>query len=262
MTDTETAAQLLSQARIDMKRLDLLPELARPQTPEEAYGCQNRLTSRLLSHYGGEFIGYKIACTNKLAQELLHVSGPFHGRMFSAHSSASPGRLRTADFFMRVMEAEFAFLMARDLGPSGAPYTREQVADAVEGVLPGLEVVDSRFHNWTTVGAPSLIADNACHGAWVRGALVRDWQGLDLAAQEVKLLVNGAVAQKGSGAAVLGHPLAALEWLANHLAARGSGLRAGEYVTTGVTTDIYLAEKGDRVEADFGPVGRVEVVWV
>lgn len=261
MPDVEAGARLLANARVKMQRLPELPPEARPQTPEEAYLCQDFLVDALRRHYGGQFIGYKIACTNKLAQDLLHVSGPFSGRMFSTHIRESPGRLRAADFFMRVMEAEFAFRMGRDLPASGAPYTREQVADAIEGVLPGLEVVDSRFDSWTTIGAPALIADNACHGAWVKGALVRDWRSFPLAAQEVQLLVNGSVVQRGSGAAVLGHPLNAMEWLANHLASRGSALRAGEYITTGVTTDIYLAKAGDRVQADFGPIGRVEVIW-
>jgi 2-keto-4-pentenoate hydratase len=254
-------ARLLADARIKLQRLESLPDSARPLDADEAYRCQDLLVDRLLAHYGGEIIGYKIACTNKLAQDLLHVTGPFHGKMFSAHSTESPGRLRAADFFMRVMEAEFAFRMARDLPAEAGPFTREQVADAVEGVLPGLEVVDSRFNSWTTVGGDLLIADNACHGAWVKGALIADWRGFDLAAQSVELLVNGAVNQTGTGAAVLGHPLNALEWLANDLSARGTGLRAGQYITTGVTTGVYLAERGDRVEADFGHVGHVEMLW-
>lgn len=131
---------------------------------------------------------------------------------------------------------------------------------AVEGVLPGIEVVDSRYDSWTTVGTPSLIADNACHAAWVPGPLVKNWREVDLAAQQVRLLINGDLKGEGSGAAVLGHPLNALTWLANELNTRGVGLQAGDYVTTGVTTDIYLAEAGDRVLADFGALGQVELM--
>jgi 2-keto-4-pentenoate hydratase len=149
--------------------------------------------------------------------------------------------------------------MARDLSPSATPYTRDQVADAVDGVLAGIEIVDSRYDSWTTVGTPSLIADNACHGAWVHGPLVTDWRSIDLAVQPVELIINGVTKDIGSGAAVLGHPLNALTWLANALSARGRQLQAGDYVTTGVTTDIYLAGPGDEVVADFGRVGRIKV---
>ena len=140
MANIEAGAQLLAEAHINLKRMESLPEEARPLSADDAYRCQDSLVAQLRAHYGGEIIGYKIACANKLAQDLLHVEGPFHGKMFSAHSTESPGRLHTADFFMRVMEAEFAFRMARDLPAGGGPFTSEQIADAVEGVLPGLEV--------------------------------------------------------------------------------------------------------------------------
>lgn len=247
-----------------MQRLAELPPDVRPQTPDAAYAVQADLIPQLLSHFGGTAIGYKIACTNQIAQRQLHVDSPFFGRLLSATTLESPARIQSPEYFMRVMEAEFAFQMASDLPPLGTPYTRDQVAAAVAGVMPGIEVVDSRFDSWTTVGTPSLIADNACHAAWIRGPLVRDWQGhdwqtIDLAAQKVRLIINGQLKDEGSGAAVLGHPLNALTWLANALNARGLGLCAGDCITTGVTTDIYLAGPGDCVTADFGSIGVVEL---
>jgi 2-keto-4-pentenoate hydratase len=78
----------------------------------------------------------------------------------------------------------------------------------------------------------------------------------------VSVTVNGKVLREGSGGNVLGHPLNALEWLVNNLSARGLGLKAGQYVTTGVTTEVYMAERGDRITAHFGPVGSVDLVLV
>jgi len=247
-------SQDLLNAYVQRVRLVELPAGARPATPQEAYQCQGRFVERL-----GRTIGYKIACTNAIAQRFLSMPEPFYGRLLAASTSDSPARLAAGDFFMRIIESEFAFQFARDLPASARPLDREQIADALAGVLPGIEIVDSRFASWTTVGAPSLIADNACHGAWVKGALVTDWRHLDLAAQAVELRVNGTVVQRGSGSAVLGHPLNALEWLVHCLHAQGIGLKAGEYVTTGVTTDIYDAQAGDHLVADFGPVGSVEL---
>jgi 2-keto-4-pentenoate hydratase len=255
----DDAAQLLSDALIRRSRLTELPEASRPKTAEEAYAVRELVVERWLAHYGGKVSGYKIACTNRSAQRYLNLDGPFYGNLFSALSFDSPARLRSGDFFMRVMEAEFAFRMARDLSPG--PHTRDEIVDAIEGVLPGIEIVDSRYTSWTTMGALALIADSACHGAWVKGALVTDWRSIDLASQAVQLLVNGNIASTGSGAVVLGHPLNALEWLVNKLASQGIGLKAGEYITTGVTTDTYMANEGDSVRADFGPVGSVELTF-
>ena len=259
-------SELLAQARINHERLPELPAAIRPKTPEEAYTVQDGLIDRLLAHYGGSVIGYKVACTNVTAQRQLNVDAPFSGRLLSAFffesSPQNPARVDADQFFMRVVEAEFAFEMAHDLPATSQPRSRQEIAAAVKGVLPGIEIVDSRFDEWTTIGAPSLIADNACNAAWVKGHLLTDWQSVDLAAQAVRVTVNGKVLREGSGSNVLGHPLHALEWLVNHLSARGLGLKAGQYVTTGVTTEVYMAERGDRISADFGPVGSVDVEFV
>jgi len=261
-----TSADLLAQARIIHKRLPELPAAIRPKTPEDAYVIQDGLVDRLLAHYGGGVIGYKIACTNVTAQRQLNVDAPFAGRLLSAFLVESlpdkPARVEAAPFFMRVVEAEFAFEMARDLPPSTVPRPLQEIAAAVKGVLPGIEIVDSRFDDWTTIGAPSLIADNACNAAWVKGRLLADWLSVDLAAQTVRVTVNGKLLREGSGSNVLGHPLNALEWLVNNLSTRGLGLQAGQYVTTGVTTEVYMAERGDRITADFGPVGSVDLEFV
>jgi 2-keto-4-pentenoate hydratase len=253
------AAESLLEARKRHGRLVELPAGVRPTTQDDAYACQNRAIELLLDHLGGRVIGYKIACTNAIAQRFLNMPEPFYGRLLSASTFTSPASLPAADFFMRVIESEFAFQFARDLPPADRPLDREEIADALAGVLPGIELVDSRFQSWTTVGAPSLIADNACHGAWIKGALVREWRHFDLAAQAVTLSVNGSVIERGSGGAVLGHPLNALQWLVHRLHAQGTGFLAGQYVTTGVTTDIYNAQLGDHLLADFGPVGSVEL---
>jgi 2-keto-4-pentenoate hydratase len=255
------ASQLLSEARIHHRRRTELPQEVRPKTAEEAYLVQEILVQQLLAYYGGTVIGYKIACTNPTAQRQLNVEGPFYGHLLSSFCSESPARLRASDFFMRVIEAEFGFQMARDLPPVSAPRHREEVAAVVEGVIPGIEIVDSRFESWTTIGALSLTADQACNAAWVRGPLLKNWQAIDLAAQPVRLTVNGSVLREGTGSAVLGHPLNALLWLANMLSSRGLGLKAGQYITTGVTTEVYMAERGDVIAADFGPVGSAELLF-
>jgi 2-keto-4-pentenoate hydratase len=50
-----------------------------------------------------------------------------------------------------------------------------------------------------------------------------------------------------------------MAWLANELPKYGRRLRKGDRVTTGVTTDIYLAKAGDRLVADFGRMGTARL---
>jgi 2-keto-4-pentenoate hydratase len=253
-----TTAEVLSNAYIRRERLSELPAGAKPATLEEAYAAREQLVPRWLAHLGGHVIGYKIGCTSASAAEYLGLSGPFYGNLFSALTFDSPVRLPASRFFQRVIESEFAFRIGCDLAPGAS---RREIEDAIDGVIPGIEIADSRYTSWRTMGAFALIADAACHGGWIRGPLYRNWRDIDLAAQRVELHANGKLVGSGSGAAVLGHPLNALEWLVQMLGGKRIGLKAGEFITTGVTTETYLGEAGDRIHADFGPVGSVELAF-
>jgi 2-keto-4-pentenoate hydratase len=92
--------------------------------------------------------------------------------------------------------------------------------------------------------------------------VVMHWHALDLKAHEVALIVNGETKLTGTGAAVLKHPLNSLTWLANILGEQGEALKAGEFISTGVCTDVYLAEPDDEIIADFGVIGRVAVSFM
>src|SRR5262249_39149734 len=161
----------------------------------------------LLARSGGRVIGYKVAATNAAAQQLLQVDAPFFGRLLSNSSFPSPAVLRSGEFTVRCVEAEFGVEMGGDVPPGDRPYTRESVAEFIAAVIPSIEVVDHRFADWASVGAASLVADNAIHGAWIEGQPVGQWRGADLAEHKVMLSANGRLVSAGSGAAVLGHPL-------------------------------------------------------
>jgi 2-keto-4-pentenoate hydratase len=68
---------------------------------------------------------------------------------------------------------------------------------------------------------------------------------------------NGEVAATGAGAAALGHPAAAVAWLANTLVERGAFLDAGHLVLPGAVTTAIPAKAGDFFQADFTGLGSV-----
>jgi 2-keto-4-pentenoate hydratase len=71
--------------------------------------------------------------------------------------------------------------------------------------------------------------------------------------------VNGAIVGEGRGADSMGHPLAALAWVANHLSGRGAGLRSGDVVITGSLVTSKFPQPGDRVRFEAGALGSVEL---
>jgi len=233
-----------------------LPEGMRPQTRAEAYAVQALLERRSAA----PLFGWKIAATSVAGQRHINADGPLAGRILAEQIVADGASCSLAGNRMRVAEPEFAFRMARDLAPRGAPYALDEVMGAVATLHPAIEVPDSRFADVTTVGAAQLIADNACAHHFLLGpATTAAWRDVDLAAHPVVGTVRGKLERHGTGANVLDDPRLALTWLANELRAHGITLRAAQVVTTGVCVVPLLVEPGDEVTADFGPLGRVAI---
>ncbi|MGI5131880.1 2-keto-4-pentenoate hydratase [Pseudonocardia sp. CA-107938] len=248
MSSTDACAELIWQAWTTGERMAALPAEIRPADADAAWRAQRALDQR-----AGHRYGWKIAATSLAGQAHIAVDGPLPGPLYERFRHEPGDVLPSHDLHMRVVEAEFAFRMGRDV-PAGA-----DVVDAVAALHLAVEIPDSRFTDFVAVGGPSLLADAACAGRFVLGPEVAGWQADDLAARATTISVNGEPAAHGSGSAVLGHPLAALRWLADDLAARGETLRAGDIVTTGTTTAPPTIAAGDTVRADFGDYGAVEL---
>ena len=251
----EEAVELLIAARGDHRRLDAFPPSCRPETFEDGHAVQEAF----VEVWSVPVAGYKIGCTSPEAQKLLGSPGPFPGRVFAPVLLKSPAKVAAKAFHRLGIEPEFAFTMARDLPARPAQYTREEVAGAVAAVHGAIEIIDSRWTDWLKVGIASIVADNGANGGLVLGPALTDWRKIDLAKAKAALRFDDKLVAEGTGAAVLGHPLDALAWLANHLSARGYGLKAGDAVTTGTVAGVHFAEPGMHVTVDFGPIGKVEL---
>ena len=151
--------------------------------------------------------------------------------------------------------------LARDLAPTEAPFTAEWVAEAIEAYFPAIEIVDDRYVEWETMGAPTLVADDFFAAGCVLGQGVPRSAAPDLLEVVGRALINGEVVGQGTGADVLGHPHNALAWLANHLAADGKGLRAGEIVLTGSLVKTIWLNAGDSVVMKLAGLGNVSATF-
>ncbi len=258
------AAECLLSARVERVPLETFPPGLEPQDLETAYAIQEASLADILdSMGGGRVVGYKIGCTSAAAKELLGLDSPFVGRLLSPKLHESPAQLEASTFSIRVIEPEVAYRLGRPLPASGGPYDASAVKEAAVGVMGSIEVVDTRYADWVGAGGFRLIADNGSAGAWVAGAEDANVDVIDAENQEVKVTLfrDGAAVdhQVGSTGATLGSSLNSLAWLANELNRQGHELGEGDLVTTGTTTQVLHAQPGDRVVADFGPLGGVTV---
>jgi 2-keto-4-pentenoate hydratase len=254
-TQTRDAANLLWDHWTGGQRLDQIPAAMRPATRADGYAVQATLESRS----GAPLFGWKIAATSVAGQKHINVDGPLAGRLLTERAFESGATVPFGTNHMRVAEAEFAFTMRRDLTPQWGPFSVGEVVDAAGSLHPAIEIPDSRFDDFTIVGAAQLIADNACAHYFVLGEAAPDsWRDVDLSAHQVKGELVGKLTRDGVGSNVLGDPRLALAWLANELSSLGITLRAGQVVTTGTCLVPLEIASGDRVRMDFGALGRVE----
>ena len=234
------------------------PEAERLSDMAAAYAIQDAADAMLRTAHGYRPIGYKIAGTNPASRAHLKIAAPFHGRLYDKLTTTSPAALGDVPF-LRVHEPEIAIQIDRDLDPARAPFSAEQIAAATRAVLPAIEIIGTPFEPWAQAGAANLASDNAAFGFWIMGAPVRDWSGIDLLDGPVTLAIDGDVKATGKGRNVDEGAFGASAWLANALASRGRGLKAGEYITTGSVTPPIPVNPGQHVVADFGLLGRVEL---
>src|SRR6266852_2795412 len=260
MTNIRAAAKTIAAARRKRTPLPPLSGDAAPQSEAEGYRIQDAVHDLLAADLGA-LVGYKIGCTSPVMQQYLDIPHPCGGGVFARGVFDNGASLSTKDFVRVGVECEIAVRLGRDLAASEEPFTAEWVAEAIEAYLPAIEIVDDRYVDWKTLGAPTLVADDFFAAGCVLGKAVARLAAPDLLAVVGRALINGVEVGQGTGADVLGHPHNALAWLANHLAAEGRSLRAGQIVLTGSLVKTVWLNAGDKVVMELSGLGKVSVAF-
>jgi 2-oxo-3-hexenedioate decarboxylase/2-keto-4-pentenoate hydratase len=260
MDKTLQAAKAIAAARRDRTPLQALAAEIAPQDEAEGYRIQDAVHD-LLAADVGPLVGYKIGCTSAVMQRYLGIPHPCAGGVFANGVHASGVRLRHGDFVRVGVECEIAVRLARDLVASGSAFTADSVAPAIDAYHPAIEIVDDRYAEWQTLGAPTLIADEFFAAGCVLGEPVSRAAAPDLLDVIGRASIHGVEAGRGTGADVLGHPHHALAWLANHLAASEKHLRAGQIVLTGSLVKTLWLNAGDSAVMELSGLGNVAATF-
>ncbi|OBG59884.1 2-keto-4-pentenoate hydratase [Mycobacterium sp. E3339] len=249
------AAQLLYDAQNSRVPIAPLTETHPYLTVAQAYSVQRINMARYLAE-GHVLRGHKIGITSAPMQELLGVDEPDFGYILDNMVLPDAATVPVTAFCAPRVEPEVAFLMRAPLRGPGV--TIDDVLAATEAVAPACEIVDSRIADWRITLADT-IADNASSGAVVLGEWVPIGRAPALPETTATLAVNDAIVATGAGTAVMGHPAAAVAWLANAVAKYGTTIEAGELVMSGSYTTAMFVTAGDRVSATVSGLGSVSV---
>jgi 2-keto-4-pentenoate hydratase len=222
---------------------------------EDAYAIQTINIERRTAA-GERVIGRKVGLTSKPMQQLLGVDEPDFGVLTDEMLVEDGDLIQLSRLVQPRVEAELAFVMSRDL--AGPGISAAVALDAIAGVLPAVEVVDSRVADWK-IKLVDTVADNASSGLFVIGGRMRPVADLDLRLLGVAISRNGELLDTGAGAAILGNPARCVAWLANTLGSLGEGLRAGDIVLPGAVHKMVPVQAGDVFRAEYAHLGAVTV---
>lgn len=242
----EQAAKLLVQARRSMEPIDGLPEALRPANVTDAHAIQDATTAGL---------GKTVGAFKAMAPANGEAT---RGVIYADTVFASPARIPAAQVPQCGVEGEVAFVFRRDLPARGTPYSRDEVAAAVDACA-AIEVVTSRYRDLDRASNLEKLADSISNGAFVYAQANADWRDLELGKLKVVLTVNGTPVLEQVGGHPTGDPLGVAVALVNMMS---GGVRAGQFVTCGSLTGLRFLKPGDVCGVTFGGLGAASVTFV
>jgi 2-oxo-3-hexenedioate decarboxylase len=222
---------------------------------DDAYLVQDALLDLKLAR-GDALAGAKLGLTSKAKQEQMGVREPAYGWVPSSSMLPDSGEVRLDELIHPRVEPEFVFLMGAEL--SGPTCTADDVLDATERVVGGIEVIDSRYEAFKFT-LPDVIADNTSAARVAIGTIGVAPRDVDLRHVECTFEVDGEVTGRATGAALLGSPAECVALLVRHLARTDRGLQAGWIVMAGAPLDARPIGRGTVATASYSHFGAVTV---
>jgi 2-keto-4-pentenoate hydratase len=183
---------------------------------------------------------------------------PTWSPVFSKDIFGSPAKFARGTFRQIGIECEIAYRMAKDL--NRPPYTRDQIVDAIAGILPLVEIVDTRLADRKSASDGWKYAEGGGNGAFLIGHQISDWRHINTQDQPVALNFNGKTVADKPGNPAPDLVLAVMA-IANQAGVYCGGIRAGQIVTTGTMTGNIPTEPGTEVVAKFAHLGELRAIF-
>ena len=220
---------------------------------DDAYAIQDVILQRKLAR-GARVVGLKAGLTSHAKMKQMGVTDPVFGFLVDEYVVSEGATVKVSELIHPKVEPEIAFVLKHALKGPGCHIGA--VLAATEFVMPGIEVIDSRYRDFK-FDLKSVVADNTSAARFVVGGQAIRPEQVDLRTVGVVLEKNGEPVALGAGAAVLGHPAAAIAMLANHLGRRGQEIPAGSLILSGGVTEAVAVNAGDNVTLRVQGMGSV-----
>ncbi|MFM2119837.1 MAG: hypothetical protein RL722_1305 [Pseudomonadota bacterium] len=256
--DIEALAAHLEAAELEARDVTKITDDYPQMDWADAYDIQDEIRRRKEAR-GNRTAGLKAGLTSFAKMKQMGVDVPCFGFVSDYMARPDGGEIRMSELIHPKVEAEICVVTRKALRGPGCHVGA--VMAAIDFVIPAVEVIDSRYRDFK-FDLKSVIADNTSASRFVIGGRSRNVEELDLRTLGVVLEKNGQIAAMAAGAAVLGHPAAAVAMLANHLGARGQEIPAGSFIMTGGVTEAIAVQAGDAINVRFQDLGSVSMRFV
>jgi 2-oxo-3-hexenedioate decarboxylase/2-keto-4-pentenoate hydratase len=253
----EAVATLIADR--DANRLmDHWPASWRPASPTQAYAIQDAVHARRAA-MGQALGGWKLGCTTPVMQDMLGIANPCAGGILASAIHTSPAALPFRNFVGPMAECEVAIRLAGDVPARDGGHDFNSIGEFVGACHAAMEITEERYRDRTERAAAEFIADDFFQKAIVLGPEVTEWRSVDLVAAHGTTTIAGEARGGGVGGDVMGHPLNALAWLADHLATRGKHLKSGDIVLTGSVVIATPVGEGEEAICRLDGLGEARL---
>lgn len=226
-----------------------------------------RILHELLVERGFRAVGRKIGFTNPVTWKEFNLDTPIWAHMYSQtvyFAQQSRMQLNLSGMVSPRIEPEIVLKLGRPV--VGGDQPPEDLAECLEWVAIGFEIVDCHFPGWQFTAADA-VADFGVHAALVIGAPLiverSDLQMLPNKLQQLRvtLTLGSEIVAEGEGRNALGSPILALGHLSSAISALSWAppLGVGEIITTGTLTPLPYIHRGEcwKVEVAGAPLGSL-----
>ncbi|MFD1210717.1 2-keto-4-pentenoate hydratase [Arthrobacter sp. GCM10027362] len=218
----------LYEARRNLTPIDHIRHQLSDGDLDAAYAISEINTQRRVQEHGLRRVGRKVGLTNPMVQRKAGVDQPDYGIVLEDMVFAD-GVVRPRSAFIKPkIEAELAFVLKQDVLRADL----ESIKAAIDYVVPAIELVDCRYHNYG-MSILDTVADNAACEGLVTGTVRKAYGEVDLNEVEMVLYRGDEEVTRGVGKNVLQGPINAIRWLAETSLRVGKPLRAGEILLSG-----------------------------
>jgi 2-keto-4-pentenoate hydratase len=227
-------------------------EAAANITDISAGECQQHNLLTLLESARGAPVGYKVGLASKAAQEQMGVPSPIVGVLFDgmlkpdgSEISVSSGGLLIYELDLLARVSDSAIMTATTL---------DDVASAIDQIIPFIEVADLMVPRDGRFTAPLIVAMNVAPRYGITGAPIPfeatpEWIEA-LAQMQARLSTDdGTLIVEGAGADLDGHPFSMALFLVAEAVRRGWQIQAGDMISFGSFGPLQFAVPGSGATA-------------